>query len=432
MDSLSEEIGALERMEAEISPILTEGVAGEGNTGAGSRSVSRATIRRGMMAGTGILAATLVMACIVARPTRQNLKNSDPESTVRLNLLSSAVQVASTLAESVKATSDTMEQVRDNYHNMKGMYKEISESGGELLDTKDDLIESINHPMEKRAKIMKALKHMNATQRAHLKQRIMKKLNITSFKELRPRESLHDGNECEDDEELHAGLCYKKCGLLTGGSYPLRTTAWSCCSKANVSDCSSYTTKTSMKICGGFGVSGDASGNGCPHSPGGCLKDEELWAGTCYKMCSLLTYSQLPHRAAPATCCKVKTWLSFLDFENCNTDDEYNRGGGMGDNDTATPGSPHLPLVAVTEELGNDLGHDLSKVGEELGKDMDDAGEELGKDLNDGLDEVEEELGNTSMPGALANITKNITKKLGGGGGGNRTPLSAELVQLVE
>lgn len=337
---------ASERTEAEISPILMEGGGSDGEHHTGS--VSRAAVRRGVMAGVGIFAAALVIVCMAARPPRENLNSSNPESSVRLNLVTSILDVAGTLAESIKSTSETMEEVRDNYHNMKGMYSDFKDSGNELLESKDKLLEGISRPLEKRAKFMEALEHMNATERARLKALVLEKLNITSFADLRPRENLHDGNQCEDDEELHAGLCYKKCKLLTGGTHALRTSAWSCCSMGNLSNCAGYTT-TNIGLCGGYGVSGDASGNGCPHTPGGCLKDEELWAGSCYKMCSILTYNQLPYRTAPATCCKVKTWLSFLDFENCNTDDEYHRGGGRGDHNASTPAGPHMPLLDITE-----------------------------------------------------------------------------------
>eukprot|EP00435_Cladocopium_sp_Y103_P002794 s284_g1.t1 len=46
---------------------------------------------------------------------------------------------------------------------------------------------------------------------------------------LAPHEALKDGNTCPSDEEESEGTCYKKCADLTGGYYPIRTSAFSCC-----------------------------------------------------------------------------------------------------------------------------------------------------------------------------------------------------------
>ncbi|CAK0885825.1 unnamed protein product [Prorocentrum cordatum] len=86
----------------------------------------------------------------------------------------------------------------------------------------------------------------------------------------------HDGNLCYDDEEEHAGLCYKRCSLLTFGTHPYRTSAFSCCSRA---PCQWDETAFRTSICGGFDVSGDTANGICPHVPGACLANEELLNG---------------------------------------------------------------------------------------------------------------------------------------------------------
>lgn len=146
---------------------------------------------------------------------------------------------------------------------------------------------------------------------------------------LAPPEDLTDGNVCEDDEELLDGLCYRKCSLLTGGQDAIRTSPWTCCEKRPCA----FDQKLSIHAqvaCTGFAVAGDGS---CPHKPGACLKDEELYLGICYKKCSLLTEDEYPYRVAPATCCQ-DSGLSCLDFRKDYTSEEFNVGGGE-----ASPGA---------------------------------------------------------------------------------------------
>jgi len=136
-------------------------------------------------------------------------------------------------------------------------------------------------------------------------------------------ENLHDGNVCKGDEELLAGLCYKKCRLLTGGFSSVRTSPWTCC---NQRPCRlNQQLKIGMRVaCSGYDVSSDGA---CPHRPGACLDDEELWLGVCYKRCRLLTDDEYPNRVAPATCCKT-SGLSCLDFRKDYTSHEFAVGGG--------------------------------------------------------------------------------------------------------
>jgi len=144
-------------------------------------------------------------------------------------------------------------------------------------------------------------------------------------KELVPPENLHDGNICKHNEEFHAGLCYKKCSLLTGGTDVIRTSPWTCCEKE---PCTlNQKLKLGLKVmCTGYAISGDGT---CPHKPGSCLIDEEMWLGTCYKKCSILSNQEFTHRVAPATCCKKTGALSCLAFPwKSYTSKEFAVGGG--------------------------------------------------------------------------------------------------------
>jgi len=165
-----------------------------------------------------------------------------------------------------------------------------------------------------------------------------------------PAEDMHDGNICDDDEELFAKLCYKKCSLLTRGEYPKRTTAWSCCASDGSEKCGFFNQKLSVRICGGFDVSGDRAGNGCPHPAGACLENEEVHLGRCFKKCGILTDGEYPTRIAAATCCKATEEWKCLDIMNVKTRKEFDVGGGAGDGDKRTPRGPHWPKTAWTEQ----------------------------------------------------------------------------------
>jgi len=145
--------------------------------------------------------------------------------------------------------------------------------------------------------------------------------------------------QCRINEELYAGLCYKKCALLTNGSYPVRGTAFSCCRKG---DCGFLGQKTAGIVpCTGYDVSGQHT---CPHHPGECLENEELFFGLCYKKCSVLSNGSYPYRVASATCCKAKG-LNCLDFSLDKTRSAFAVGGGQGDKDPATPKNIHAPII---------------------------------------------------------------------------------------
>lgn len=166
---------------------------------------------------------------------------------------------------------------------------------------------------------------------------------------LKPTEALHDENKCEDNEELHAKLCYKKCSILTNGEYPKRSTAFTCCKAEGC--LLNFKMASDVPIpCQGYDVSGHDS---CPHAPGACLEDEQFFLGLCYAKCHLLTNGKYPYRVGPMTCCQVNDEEKCLDpFSDSNVSDTsnlYDIAGGGGDHDKETPGSVHGPLGFLTE-----------------------------------------------------------------------------------
>jgi len=166
---------------------------------------------------------------------------------------------------------------------------------------------------------------------------------------LAPKETVGDGNPCNDDEESVSNVCYKKCADLTGGSHPIRTSPFSCCA---AQPCTSSNTWTHFGMCSGYDIAGDAeaSTNGkCPTTPGACLTNEEMFGDMCYLKCSDLTNGQYPHRSAAMSCCKT-TGIGCFIFSNVQTDASYGNGGGAGDGNSGTPSSGHPPLTGVTTD----------------------------------------------------------------------------------
>jgi len=166
-----------------------------------------------------------------------------------------------------------------------------------------------------------------------------------------PAETLDDGNRCPSDEEEYpktGGTCFKKCSDLTGGAYPVRSSAFSCC---KAEPCSMGNSKIHLSFCGGFDVAGDAEGNGCPSGEGACLNDEEMFDGICYKKCSLFSDgARFNHRVAPNICCSSKGFRCLLPhFVKFSAD--FAVGGGNGDGNSATPASPHAPIKSLTETI---------------------------------------------------------------------------------
>jgi hypothetical protein len=166
---------------------------------------------------------------------------------------------------------------------------------------------------------------------------------------LKPDEDLQDGNLCQDSEEQLGGLCYKKCRLLTMGEAPIRTSPWTCCEKHPCGLTNQRGRIGTTIACDGYDVSGSG---GCPHRPGACLKNEEIFLGVCYKQCIILTEGEYPNRVAPASCCKANGITCMDVFYHDKTSAAFDVGGGKGDRDPSTPATPHLPSVELTEEGG--------------------------------------------------------------------------------
>mmetsp|Transcript_63309 Transcript_63309/g.175527 ORF Transcript_63309/g.175527 Transcript_63309/m.175527 type:complete len:297 (+) Transcript_63309:116-1006(+) len=78
----------------------------------------------------------------------------------------------------------------------------------------------------------------------------------------------HAPGACLKNEEFHGGHCFKKCGLLTNGSYPTRVGAYTCC-RVSGFRCyfpSNLMTRGIFNVAGGAG-DGDASTPGQAHMP---------------------------------------------------------------------------------------------------------------------------------------------------------------------
>jgi hypothetical protein len=166
---------------------------------------------------------------------------------------------------------------------------------------------------------------------------------------VKPQEKMHDGNVCDDSEELYAGLCYTKCSILTGQPLARRSTAFSCCPTA---DCHGnlFKMKTvSLLPCEGFDVSSSDGGIVCPHIRGECLTDEEQFLGKCYEKCSILTQGKFPKRFGAESCCDPEGIGGCWNFGNDYTNAKLNVGGGKGDGDAETPRASHFPLKYLTE-----------------------------------------------------------------------------------
>jgi hypothetical protein len=162
-----------------------------------------------------------------------------------------------------------------------------------------------------------------------------------------PDNDRSDGNTCADDEELFMGLCYKKCEQLTNSSHNVRTSAWSCCTQHACNPLTQM--KHSIGMCSGYDVGGDSQGPGaCPHPPGSCLDNEEMFLGTCYAKCSDLTNGAYQHRFNTFQCCTTTGMSCFLP-SNVDTSTRYAAGGGKGDYDSSTPATAHAPLTSLTE-----------------------------------------------------------------------------------
>jgi hypothetical protein len=180
------------------------------------------------------------------------------------------------------------------------------------------------------------------------------------LKALSPKENLNDDNPCGSDEEYFEGLCYMKCALLTQNQKPVRCAPHICepLNSRGEPKCSlspatiqAIMSSPSLLPCTGYDVAGSLEGrHKCPHGPGVCLLDEELYLGTCLKKCHLLTNGLYPYRKAFMTCCKEDSLISCLFPGKSKTSKDFDVGGGKGDGEADTPFGAHAPMVSLTEQ----------------------------------------------------------------------------------
>mmetsp|Transcript_57497 Transcript_57497/g.145772 ORF Transcript_57497/g.145772 Transcript_57497/m.145772 type:complete len:261 (-) Transcript_57497:26-808(-) len=123
-------------------------------------------------------------------------------------------------------------------------------------------------------------------------------------------------DSCHETEELFMNLCYKTCKTLTNGAFPLRTSAWTCCQASKIQDCFLSNQKRDLGVCSGHDVDGEGH---CPHPPGECGPNEELFLGNCYEKCSILTQGQKPYRTTAISCCETHLALSCFSPSHVNT-----------------------------------------------------------------------------------------------------------------
>jgi len=178
----------------------------------------------------------------------------------------------------------------------------------------------------------------------------------------------HAPGVCLTNEELHVGVCYKKCSVLTGGEYAHRTGAATCCRQEGFGCLDLMNDLTRPQFNVGGGVEDEAS----PHSPDVglteqgdagagsgeklaptenrtdgniCDDQEELYAGLCYKKCSLLTNGEAPIRTSTWTCCRNHP---------CGLSNQRGSVGGSvlcgGFGVNAEGSCPHPPGVCLTDE----------------------------------------------------------------------------------
>jgi len=290
------------------------------------------------------------------------------------------------MVEGIHDAAEVSDAVGSSYTDINQILHEMNTSIHALKRLGTSMADDLGKPLRLSLALKEKLHAMNATEKDMLRTQLLKELNITSLHDLFPHADSDEQGKCSNDEELHGNLCYKKCSLLTGGQQPFRVTAFECC--AHKPPCLAGAS-FKARLCDGYAVSSDTVGGGCPHTPGGCLKDEELFEGMCYMRCSLLTYGMLKYRGSSSACCKERFLFNMLEPGVCNTDAKYYVGGGQGDGDPSTPSTAHMPLMRLLVK------NRRSGIAQ---KDATDLSKELFSSLSDtrgriSLDEVEHTLG---------------------------------------
>lgn len=266
---------------------------------------------RGVAATSAILAVLVVSAlCFVGRPRDiMHSKLSALQNKGMIGLMMS-------MMDSATSAGEAAEKVLEAKDALTGVQSQFSDTLESTFGTnQSSFVMGFKH--------MFKASNLTPEEKAFLKQEVR---NWTRHPN-EPKQDLHDGNVCDDDEELHLKLCYKKCSLLTantpGGPYPIRTTAFSCCL---AEPCSFANQKwTFPRPCSGYDQSGDSTNNGCPHPPGACPTDHELYFGVCYRRCALddMAGIYFRHRMSPISCCRSRSAFKCMEPSNVKVNQSY-------------------------------------------------------------------------------------------------------------
>jgi hypothetical protein len=257
------------------------------------------------------------------------------------------------LREMAGGISDAADMSESTYEDAKKMFKKLHQSVAEFKKVRRQVLDKLNrsaHEFERVRKgvmkklwkpirlsmaLKKQLQSLTPARKELLRKEMLKGLHLTSLADLRPA----DVGGCYEDEELHEGLCYKRCAILTAGRETVRVSPFQCCT--HQAPCMGKL-DIEPTLCSGYAVGGSASGNGCAREPVRCLQSEEFSGGLCYMRCTLLSYGVLPYRSTSDTCCKSNTPLAMLEPGACDTDEYFDvAGGGHGSNASSVP---HPPL----------------------------------------------------------------------------------------
>jgi len=244
------------------------------------------------------------------------------------------VKVLQEMSEGIHGAAEISEEVGTSYEDAKKLFKTLNGSAHNFKKVGEELVNDLGKPIRLSKALEKELHSLTPAKKALLRQQILQGLNLTSLADLRPA-----AGGCNEDEELHASLCYKRCALVTEGREPVRVSAFQCCT--HQAPCTGEVDAEPM-LCGGYAVGGSASGNGCAREPARCLQSEEFEVGLCYLRCNLLTSGMLPYRSTSDTCCKTQSPLAMLELGSCLTHATFDVAAGS--QNSGAPNVPHPPL----------------------------------------------------------------------------------------
>jgi len=254
-------------------------------------------------------------------------------------------EMAGGISGAAELSEDTYEDAKkwfkkanQSMHEFKKVSKQVKEklnwTAHEIKRVGKAVVEKLEKPIRLSMVLKQQLQSLTPARKGILRNEILKGLDLTSLADLRPA----DTGGCYEDEELHEGLCYKRCAILTLGQEPVRVSPFQCCT--HPAPCFGKL-DIEPTLCSGYAVGGKASGNGCARQPALCLQSEEFAGGLCYMRCNLLSYGLLPYRSTSDTCCKANSPLAMLVPGECDTDEVFNMAGGG--QDSSVPGVPHPP-----------------------------------------------------------------------------------------